>query len=233
MTPEEVTALTQSLQDNAERLGFTWQMRTATVTAGGASPTLTFDGDDTPAVGETISSMIGLLSTDERVYVIGVPPAGQYVVGRMNGVPMTGQLVGWTAAMGVGSFVTAETAVLATGSIIFQAGCAYEIDFETDVEGSANGNFANLQIRRTSGAGTVIRANSGHPMSSLLGFGSTCKGSAIVVNNTSSDITDVAVLTLSSPMTGQVRITGSTNRLAFLRARYIGSAAVFINATAL
>ncbi len=224
----QANATVDAVVENKEPLGLTWGLRPATITSTDP-PEAILDGDSVP-IG--VIPMIGPMAVGQRVYVMFVPPAGNYVSGLVN-TPLPGTLVGWTAATGNGAFLSAETSILATGTIVFQVGGAYEIDFEVDTEGSAAGNFANFQIRRTSVAGAVLRANSGHPMSSVAGFGSTCKGSAIVTNTTSADISDIAVLTLSSPLAGNVRVVGGANRLAFLRATYIGPAAKFSSATAL
>jgi hypothetical protein len=228
---EEVARI-KALQDNAERLGLTWGIRPAEITS--TDPVQALVDADTEPIG--VIPMIGSLYVGQRVYIMRVPPSANYVVGLVVGddtPPPIGTTVGWTAASGDSAAIGGETSILGTGLVNFLNGCAYEIDYEADVGGSVGGNFANFQIRRTSVAGTVVRANSGHPMSSVAGFGSTCKGSAIVKNTSGASIAFVAVLTLSSPLAGTVAIAGASNRLAFLRVRYIGEAADFLNATAL
>lgn len=86
MTPAETVALLQAIKDNAERLGLVWQIRTGTVQSSDAAlAVVTFDNDEAPTVG--ITNMTGtVLALGERVYVVSVPPAGQYVVGYMNAV---------------------------------------------------------------------------------------------------------------------------------------------------
>lgn len=82
ITQEEVTILTKAIVEEAGRLGLIWQLRTATVTKTTAPIALLFDGD-TVSVNSGISSMIGALTLNWRVYVMMIPPAGQYIVGRV------------------------------------------------------------------------------------------------------------------------------------------------------
>lgn len=83
----DAVALVKGVQDNADRLGLTWQMRIATVVdvSDPASPSIVFDGDDTNTPGPSIS-MVGNPGVNSRVYVLDTPgPAGtsgaQYITG--------------------------------------------------------------------------------------------------------------------------------------------------------
>jgi hypothetical protein len=78
-TAAEATA--DALVQNAGRLGLTWDLKPGTVQA--ANPlTVTLDGDTVP-IGAT--SMIGNLQASSRVYVITVPPSGNFVAGMTSG----------------------------------------------------------------------------------------------------------------------------------------------------
>ena len=81
----QVSATVQALKENANRLGLTWRMRIATVTLGDQDDAgvvmARYDGD-TEAIG--MFSMIGALATDQRVYVLEVPEAQNYVVGSVS-----------------------------------------------------------------------------------------------------------------------------------------------------
>jgi hypothetical protein len=84
--PDSNTAqLLQALKDNARRLGLTWQIALASVVDGDdpGAIALQFDSDDTTTPGAI--SIIGYLAPGDRVYVIQVPPAGSYIVGRTTG----------------------------------------------------------------------------------------------------------------------------------------------------
>lgn len=72
---------------NASRLGLIWQMRLATIVDGGTPPRVTavYDGD-TDEIGMT--SMIGGLAPGARVFVLEVPPSGNYITGYVT--PSTG-----------------------------------------------------------------------------------------------------------------------------------------------
>lgn len=84
MNTDDVVTLTQAIVDNAQRLGFTWGLRLATVTSVNADGTVRvmFDGD---TVSINAISMIGTLTVRNRVYVISVPPAGQFITAMVAG----------------------------------------------------------------------------------------------------------------------------------------------------
>lgn len=84
MSPDEVVTLVQSLQDNAQRLGLTWEIRLATVNDDDPIA-LTFDGDDTPVQNAEITNVAGVpIGIDQRVWALVLPPAGIYVIARAS-----------------------------------------------------------------------------------------------------------------------------------------------------
>ena len=76
---------TKVMVENASRLGLTWRLRPGTVTEAISQDQLEIrlDGDEVPI---TVVSMIGSLPIDSRVYVITLPPAGNYAVGWVTGL---------------------------------------------------------------------------------------------------------------------------------------------------
>lgn len=86
MNPPEITSeifgvMAKAMVENANRLGLTWVMRRATVvnrTPGTIFITAQYDGDATP-IG--MVNLIGGVSNGARVYVLQVPPSGNYVIG--------------------------------------------------------------------------------------------------------------------------------------------------------
>lgn len=72
--------------ENARRLGLTWRLRLGTVTESTSANSMLvrMDGDD-----ESISvvSMFGAALVNSRVYVITIPPAGNFAVGRVVSTP--------------------------------------------------------------------------------------------------------------------------------------------------
>lgn len=74
----------QALVDNADRLGLTWTLSLATVTQdSGTGPKAIIDGD---TVALDMVSMIGRLIPGQRVYVLRVPPSGNFIAGAF-GIP--------------------------------------------------------------------------------------------------------------------------------------------------
>jgi hypothetical protein len=87
--PIAATATADALVQNAGRLGLTWDLKPGTVKS--VSPLAIAFDDDTVAVGAT--SMIGAIKSGARVYVMVVPPAGNFIVGTPNKGPLPGTLV--------------------------------------------------------------------------------------------------------------------------------------------
>lgn len=80
IAPELISTGAKAIVNNAKRLGLTWTLTLATVT--NASPVEAIvDGDSVP-IG--MVSMVGFLSLGQRVYVIQVPPSGNFIVGFVS-----------------------------------------------------------------------------------------------------------------------------------------------------
>jgi hypothetical protein len=80
--PALISAGTQALVDDPKRLGLVWTMRLGTViTSITGAVTVTCDGDTVPI---NVVSTIGTLGVGARVYVLIVPPAGNFVVGQVS-----------------------------------------------------------------------------------------------------------------------------------------------------
>jgi len=120
--PVAATATADALVQNAGRLGLTWDLKPATVKS--VSPlTVAFD-DDTVAVGAT--SMIGTVAAGQRVYVIIVPPSGNFITGTVGTNVELGQgLVARAGSTSSTAAIGAETVVLTTNTFVFLKGRAY------------------------------------------------------------------------------------------------------------
>lgn len=78
--PELIGVGVQATVETAARLGLTWQLKLATVTD--ASPLQAIYDGDTAAIG--MVSMVGTVVVDARVYVLVVPPSGNFIVGQIT-----------------------------------------------------------------------------------------------------------------------------------------------------
>jgi len=122
----------QTIVENALRLGLIWRMRMGTVTSvstsGEAEVRLDADNLSIPVV-----SMIGYVDENDRVYVITVPPAGNFMVGKVStGVPL--QVIGaeWIAASDNLTLTTAAQLV---------PGTAITVNISTDFQWEVSGIF--------------------------------------------------------------------------------------------
>lgn len=84
---DNIGVAVSEIVQQAQRLGIVWSLRLATVTGNdtmiqsNSSVRVVLDGDDERI---TASSMIGQLAGGTRVYVLFVPPAGSYIIGRAD-----------------------------------------------------------------------------------------------------------------------------------------------------
>ena len=88
----DAQAQVKATVDNARALGLIWTLRLATMTS--IDPVEGIYDGDTEAGGVAIAmtSMVGSVAIDDRVYVIGVPPSGNFIVGRV-GLPFASRQV--------------------------------------------------------------------------------------------------------------------------------------------
>lgn len=84
VAPELIGVGAKALVENADRLGLTWQLVLGTVSQTNPSLQVILDGDS-GAIG--VVSMIGNLIVGQRVYIIQVPPSGNFVTGYATGGP--------------------------------------------------------------------------------------------------------------------------------------------------
>jgi H-type lectin domain. len=86
---DQVSTGTQETVDTAKRLGLTWTLRPGEV-ATTIPFTVTLDGDSEAI---DMTSMIGTNTTGDRVYCLFVPPAGNFVIGKVAAQEVGEELV--------------------------------------------------------------------------------------------------------------------------------------------
>lgn len=224
--PNLISVGAASLIDNAKRLGLTWTLTLATVTDG--KNTIARCDGDTTELG--MFSVIGPLTTGQRVYVLIVPPSGNFVIGTDQSSYAGSTLIDWIASITATGAIAVETVVLTGNMVTFRARRAYEVIFSGETIGSIASNTAGYIVRRTSLTGTLLYSISAHLMNVNVGFTQTCLGRAIIRNDTDSVINDNLVLTLQSIGGGTVTMTGSATGVRYMEIRDVGPASRYINA---
>lgn len=144
-----------SLVESAKRLGLTWRMTLGTVTEATSANSLKvqLDGDTASIV--TVS-IIGSRVIGTRVYVITVPPAGNYVIGQVAAytpepTPTRISTVLRTSASGA---FTAETVVdTIVASLIANRTC--RVVWYGRVQSTVADGYARGRIRENSALGTA------------------------------------------------------------------------------
>lgn len=84
LSPQEITDLVGQIRTNASKLGLTWQIRPATVVGSDddGNALVVIDGPDLAAAAPTPATPLdGLPLTGARVFIVSVPPNGDYIVG--------------------------------------------------------------------------------------------------------------------------------------------------------
>jgi hypothetical protein len=94
MLPQsEIQDLTKQIVDNADKLGLVWRIGTGTVLGvQGNDVLVSMDGDSATISVIPVTPMTGVPPVGTRVFVISVPPNGNYLVGATTG-PLVGSEV--------------------------------------------------------------------------------------------------------------------------------------------
>lgn len=108
-------AQVQAIIENAQKLGLVWVLRPATVV--GDSPILATQDGDTEPIAHT--SLIGSVFADQRVWVLVVPPSGNYIVGFVDTGWLTPTLLNSWSNFGSG-FQAARYRRVGTGQVEIQ-----------------------------------------------------------------------------------------------------------------
>lgn len=102
--PQLISTAVQAVLSNPQRLGLTWRLLLGTVATVQDANNLSVSVDGDP-VSIAAKSLIGMLAQEQRVYVIQVPPGGNFVIGYvtnlegLNGL-LPVRLVGWLVGSG-------------------------------------------------------------------------------------------------------------------------------------
>ncbi len=217
-TTEQISAGTQETVDTAKRLGLTWTLRPGTVAT--PSPlTVTYDGDTVP-IG--MVSMVGDLVTGDRVYCIAVPPAGNFIIGRVAALGPVARVDSSTSS----GAIAGETVVLTTPTVNFQVGHIYRIGWRGQTVSSV-ANTTTYRVRLTSSTGTLLNV---FTFEFPAADSDTFSDSFYLAVATATS--DVVVLTLQASA-GTTTMAANTTNVRFLEVIDMGSAVQYPNALAI
>lgn len=153
LTPDLVSIGAQALVANANRLGITWRLRLGTVTSAidENSALVRLDGDTNSI---TVVSMMGDIAAGRRVYVITIPPGGNYAIGLVDAIGPGGRIASGLRTSASAGF-TAETVVdTVTASLIDAA--TYGVWWYAQIQSTVAGDAAGGKIREDTVAGNVL-----------------------------------------------------------------------------
>jgi len=135
MSADEISAGIETLVSEFQRLGLAWRLTKGTVFAEDSNtPTLTLvvlDGDVDPSL---CISMVGQVPQGARVYVMNIPPQGNYIVGIGSGGMRLWQSQLAQASSLLGLTTAVQIVPGATITVDVPPGAVYEADIVTEVE---------------------------------------------------------------------------------------------------
>lgn len=212
--PALVSTGVEELIKHAQALGLTWNMRLATVLApqNVNKVQATYDGD-TIAIG--MIAINGPYTTNDRVYVIQVPPAGNYVIGAANGNGPMRRVATTTSILDSAANSGEQVVLSVTASLV--ANRTYKIRFEGGWDGDTIGGIVIGRIREDSISGTVIQ---GRRYEVSTTAGTTGMYAALEVEYSPS-VTGAKTFVLTSQGGGNVFLAASTSSPAYLYVDYI------------
>lgn len=221
----------QSIVDRAKELGLTWTIRPATVVTSeeparplNSAESILYDGDSESIDAFNLTGQV--LNVRQRVMVIGVPPAANYIIGFLEVADTTGRgLVKFLSSFAQTGLIAAETIVLSIPTITFVANRAYSIHFEGTSFGTVAAWSHFVRIRLSGTVGTLL----GFRQYQQTGIGAqeTVVGTIYVVNTSGSDEVNTLVLT-SQASAGSLRWgTNLSSDVYYLEVRDVGAASQY------
>jgi hypothetical protein len=137
LAPSLVGVGAQAIMANARRLGLTWTLTRGTISSfdRDGNPQVLFDGDQSNGNGFiTTFNMSGqVLFIGTRVYVLVIPPSGNYVMSPVSASlepsdPGRG-VVGFVSSSANTAAISAETVIMTTPTMQLKAGRAYRAHY--------------------------------------------------------------------------------------------------------
>ena len=138
-TEADAAAMVQTIQENAKRLGVSWDLTMATVLDGSDSSSISavFDANaDTNVPTQGLISTIGAVAPGARVYVLQLPPAGNYIIGLAE-----------QPGLFYARKTVAELTAAASTVIFFLPPNLREVDVTFNASGSDNNQLVDLRMR--------------------------------------------------------------------------------------
>jgi hypothetical protein len=214
----------KELLRQARALGLTWTLRLATVVTNAAdSMTAQYDGD-TAAI-----SMVNITGTnlqpEERVYVLIIPPSGNFIIGRAAKTGLVGRVDSNSYNNGDNA---AEIVILTLPTTTFTNGRTYRFRYRvsTATTGPAT-NQTRIRIRvGTTILGTIV---SDAIYTNTVGFNQEARYGAIYAVAKSTFTTQM-VLTQQALISINTTATASATNVFYLEAEEVGPAANYPSA---
>lgn len=152
---ELISVGVQEVVRTARRLGLIWDLRVGVVTELTSSSLIKvrLDADSEPI---SAVPMVGTTFVGERVYVISVPPAGNFVIGAVNRIYPRSRIATAVRETTSASFTVETVTDTVTASLI--EGLTYTVNSFILVRSSVAGDRNLIRIREDNLTGNQLRA---------------------------------------------------------------------------
>jgi hypothetical protein len=148
-------------------------------------------------------SMIGSLFASQRVYVLIIPPAGNFIVGFATFSVVPGRLIAAAYDAANSAVIGAEAVVLTAPTATYRPGITYRFEVSASIFGS--GGVGIYTLRRTDLAGSAFWNGYGMQNSASFGFPGEIFG--YFANNQTGNVDTAIALTLT-PIGGNIQQFG-------------------------
>lgn len=163
---QDVATGARELVREARRLGLTWGLRPASVAT---ASHVVYDGDGDESTTRVVNMLDDTPDVGDRVMCLFVPPAGNFIVGRVVPKNFGRGIVAFTERTTASTAAAAATGVLLLSEVTLKTGRLYEVRtsnillFNTTANGQSSARLAYTTDGTDAGTGSTLLAiyNSG------------------------------------------------------------------------
>ncbi len=204
LSQDEIKDLVAQIVANANKLGLIWRIGTGTVLGGlGSSVLVSMDGDNASISSIPVTTMIGVPAVGTRVFVISVPPNGNYLIGTAG--PLVGSAIARASRGSSSTAASGSQGVLRLDDVPLKAGRIYEITTSTViVTSSVAGDRVTARLTATLDGTTATTGSALYAIYNSAAIGAAGDGESGVVSFFHAPTTDetLSVLLMTARLSG-------------------------------
>ena len=152
----QFSLLVTELVARAKQLGLVWTLRAGEMVdnSAGVNDMRVVEDGDTAAI--RAISMVGNIGIGTRVWVVGIPPAGHYIVGRVGAGAFPGERIATEVITENSAVVTTVETAVASVTAKLAIGRTYRVRFAGVVDTSVALDLVDVRLRENSAGGTEM-----------------------------------------------------------------------------